>query len=698
MNGGRVLRAPRVIARRVGTNVERYRHALRPVLPDEELLRRAAAAVEPRELAASFRACETHFFFDAGDAERIARFLAERAPGWREHTIADADRIVSGVVRLLGADEVDVRGADGSTRWHEDMLAGYRWNPRTFYKQIEIPYDRADVKVPWELSRCQHLPTLGMAYLATGDERYAAAVTAQIDDWIAANRAGYGVNWACAMDVAIRAVNWLWAFRLVAGAPSLSDAFVVRLLASLVTHGRHVSGNIEIYQGVPSNHTLSDYTGLLYLGLLLPRALPEADAWTETAIDGIEHCMRVQVHADGVDFENSIAYHRLVLEMFLGCHLLAESNGRSFTVGYRDSLVRMLEFVGEYTRPDGLAPLVGDSDDGRLQILSRYFDWHPQDHRYVLGAGAAAFGRVDLASVAGGAPGVAEEAAWLVGTDASSWVLGLPREGRRSSHAFPEGGRYVMRAGDGNFALVSTDEVGTGGRGNHKHNDILSFELVVDGVPVAVDPGSYLYTSDRIARDAFRSTRSHNTLMVDREEQNEPIGPFWMRTDARVAINAWRPGEDLTVLDAEHSGYRRLPRPVTHRRCLCLRRDPFAFLVVDTLLGEGTHEVESFLHLATGGRVEEAVERPTIPDLDALTNATGAERPLAMRTAPAVRYTKDRLVVAIVPLNFGSVALEEGWVSPRYGRRERAPLVRLSGVMDAGTSVGYVVVAEARVT
>ena len=59
------------------------------------------------------------------------------------------------------------------------------------------------------------------------------------------------------------------------------------------------------------------------------------------------------------------------------------------------------------------------------------------------------------------------------------------------------------------------------GFGNHKHNDLLGFEYHVAGVPVIVDPGSYVYTSDPDARNLFRSTRSHNTLSVDGQEQNE---------------------------------------------------------------------------------------------------------------------------------------------------------------------------------
>ena len=35
----------------------------------------------------------------------------------------------------------------------------------------------------------------------------------------------------------------------------------------------------------------------------------------------------------------------------------------------RGRVRRMVDYVAHYTKPDGLAPQIGDNDDGRLQIL-----------------------------------------------------------------------------------------------------------------------------------------------------------------------------------------------------------------------------------------------------------------------------------------------------------------------------------------
>jgi hypothetical protein len=499
------------------------------------------------------------------------------------------------------------------------------------------------------------------------------------------------------MDVAIRAVNWLWAYHFVLDAPQVTDAFLVRLLASLLCHGRHVARNIEKYEsGITTNHTLADYVGLLYLGLLLPE-LADASDWVSNGYEGVLSCMRTQVAADGVDYENSIPYHRLVLEMFVGSYVLAERNKLSFPDDYRRSLEQMFVFVQHYTRPDGLAPLVGDNDDGRLQILSRYFDWHPQDHRYLLAVGAALFGRDDFVASVHGTPGVGEEAAWLLGSGALD-SISVRREGcgLLTSRAFGPSGRYVMRHRE-HHAVVCTDEVGTAGKGNHKHNDIFSYELSVGGVSMIVDPGSYLYTSDLSSRDRFRSTSAHNTVVIDGTEQNEFAGEFGMETNARVHVTQWRSEAGCDILDASHTGYCRLREPVTHRRTIVFSKDPFAWLVVDGIVGSGEHLVESFVHLAPGGEL--AANAPSLGSHIELTTARLAgmldmDEQLNVRPEQGMVFARNGVQIVIVPLNWGPFAVAEGWFAPRYGQRVRCDMLRLSARLPCPTAVGYLVVSK----
>jgi hypothetical protein len=682
---------PKRVARRVGDNLTAYRLAVVPQRPDDATLRRALPG--GADLAAVVgrlgRGEAPVPLFAAGQAEAVGAALERLVPGWAARTTRDADRIRGGTVRLLGADEV---ATGARPPWHEDVLTGYRWNPRTHHRRYELPVGRADVKVPWELSRCQHLTTLGMAYGVTGDSSYAGAVVAQVDDWIDANPPGLGINWGTAMEVAIRACNWLFAYELIRAAPVVTDDFRTRLLASLIAHARHVEANIEGHAGgITTNHTLANHTGLVYLGAALAD-LPEAQGWLATGLAGAERCMEQQVGADGVHYENSTSYHRLVLEMLLAVDVLAGRAGRPTSGAYRESLERMLEYTLAYTRPDGLAPLVGDNDDGRLHVLGRYFDWSPQDHRHLLGVGAALFGRDDFAAVAAASPDAIEETAWLLGADAAAALGAAGPPPALRSRAFAASGVYVMRSPDAH-ALVSADEVGTGGIGSHKHNDVLGYELSVDGVPVVVDPGTAAYTGDVAARERSRSTRSHSTVMVDGVEQNEPVEMFGLRPDARVEVAGWTTGPAADVLDAAHTGYERLPEPVAHRRRLVLGKEPFGWLVLDTLDGDGEHLAESFVQLAPEGtaRPLAAGGAELGAAVAALLRAHGRED-LTARPEAAVEYERPGVSVAVVPIDVERVEIEPGWHSPRYGRSVPAPRLRIARRMEAGTTAGYAIV------
>jgi hypothetical protein len=695
------------VARRVRVTVARYRHALQPSLSDAALLRRAGGpGCDVSSLVASFAARDR--FFAATDARRITRQLDRTVPEWTERTVRDAERIQAGQVRLLGADSINVRAGperdrDGcghpSLRWHEDLLSGYRWNPRRYYRQFEVPVNQADIKIPWELSRCQHLPILGMAYRASGNAAFVDEIIAQITDWMRSNRPGYGINWATAMEVAIRSVNWLWAYRLVADAPQVTDAFTVRLLASLLTHGRHIVRNIEGHAGgITTNHTLANYVGLVYLGLEL-EGLPEADEWLETGLNGIVECMAYQVAPDGAHFESSISYHRLVTEMFLGSYVLAEQSGRYLPEEYRSSLERMLEFTYYYTRPDGLAPLMGDNDDGRLQILCRYFQWNPQDHRHLLAIGAVLYNRGDFASVARTSPDAIEHTAWILGVNAVERLAAFPEEsGPRVSRSFRASGRFVMRHGK-HYALVGADAVGTAGLGSHKHNDILAYDLTVDGVPMIVDPGTGAYMRNVGERNRFRSTRAHNTVMVDGREQNEMIELFSMGCDAQVDVMRWDIDPGLDVFEAEHTGYQRLPDPITHRRLILFAKNPFTWLVLDTLLGEGEHFAESFVHLAPGGEVKapESHHGASCVGVDSVLGRLDRAGTAVERLEPAceyaVSYARGGVTITVVPINVQGMTVDNGWFSPRYGQRVPAPVLRLPVRVPAGrdrTTFGYV--------
>ncbi len=112
----------------------------------------------------------------------------------------------------------------------------------------------------------------------------------------------------------------------------------------------------------------------------------------------------------------------------------------------------------------------------------------------------------------------------------------------------------------------------------------------MDGVPVLVDPGSYVYTSDPEARNLFRSTRSTTPLSIDGEEQNE-IRPEWLFRMFEKAdpehLEVDRADGDCMRYRGRHHGYTRLPQPVVHERTFTFSRQRRVLTIGDVLRGSG---------------------------------------------------------------------------------------------------------------
>ncbi|MCH7551143.1 MAG: DUF86 domain-containing protein, partial [Proteobacteria bacterium] len=161
-------------------------------------------------------------------------------PGDAERILKAAGDALEGRVDLLGSGPVTL---GRPIPWHQDFKSGHRW-PIVMFRRIDVmDLGRdSDVKVPWELSRLQWLIPAGQAYLLTGDEKYAEAGRAVIEDWAAANPLAQGVNWACTMDVALRGITLVWLFRVFHQAAAWSDeGFRHDFLKLVYLHGAFTS-------------------------------------------------------------------------------------------------------------------------------------------------------------------------------------------------------------------------------------------------------------------------------------------------------------------------------------------------------------------------------------------------------------------------------------------------------------------------
>ena len=538
--------------------------------------------------------------------------------------------------------------------WLREPASGVRW-PLDFHADVALVRgDGSDVRVLWELNRLGHLLTLGRAYAAGGGEELAEEFFAQVESWAAQNPAGFGPNWACAMEVSLRAVNLLAALRLFRRSPALGEARLAALLALFDAHGRHVRRNLEYSYIATGNHYLSDVAGLVWLGVCLPE-LAAAEGWREFGLRELKRELDRQVLPDGADWESSTGYHRFALELFLYTFLLCRENGVEVEEEHWRRVRSMLEYLRAYLRPDGRAPLIGDTDGGRFLPLARR---GADEHAYLLGVGAAVF-KEPRFKVEAEPPG---EVFWLLGAG-GLWTydgLGAACAAPSGPEAFGHAGACVLREGD-LYLMLNAGGAGLGGRGAHGHNDALSVEVSACGVSFISDPGTYVYTSDLRARGRFRSTAYHSTVEVDGAEQNTTpeAAPFFNGGEARARLVAFASegGRDRAV--AEHRGYERLAAGrVAHRRSVTFDRRERYWLVEDVLSGAGTHDFRFVFHAAPGREVR-------------LFGRRGEESSGSSAVEIVDEATGARLVVASLD-GLDGAAVEPRWSSREYGSKQES--------------------------
>ena len=542
------------------------------------------------ELLAHFRNDREGRFFKGFSERENLNFYHEQFPAEEAELIASANRIVDEHRwPLLGFGE---KCFGEEIEWARDPLSSYVW-PLDYHGDIKLVRgDGSDVRVLWELNRLGHFVTLARAYFVTNDERYSAEFFSQLRSWDQQNPYGRGANWTCAMEVALRAMNLIAAFHIFRHSTFLETDALDLLLRLFQQHGDYISQHLEFSHIATSNHYLSDLAGLLWLGYFLPE-FRDGEIWVDAGWAGMLSEMEKQVLADGADFEASTGYHRFVLELFLYSFLLSELNEATrIKQKYWDKLHQMLIYVRSYLRPDGFAPVIGDTDSGQVLPIRRH---RSDDHAYLLAIGAVVFKDPGLKLERAEPP---EELFWILGEEGVRAFQEMSSSDRYAvSKAFPDAGTYIMRDGD-LYLCFNASDAGINGRGSHGHNDALSIEVSIGGRAFIVDPGTYVYSADLAKRHEFRSTAYHSTVKIDGREQNttELQTPFVIGNEARPRVLEWKTSDDFDKVVAEHYGY----APVTHRRTVTFNKRQRYWLIDDEFFGEGEHVYEVRFHFAPG--------------------------------------------------------------------------------------------------
>lgn len=528
--------------------------------------------------------------------------------------------------------------------WGLDPVTGEAWpGADTYCLDIDYRHSRArgDVKYVWEFNRLQMLQPLAANALLSGDDASLAAIDAAIASWHQSNPPFRGLGWSSGIEVALRAISLILACSLVGDrlAPETVNRVRAILAASSFWLGRFPSRFSSA-----NNHLVAELTGEYLIASAMPDLPRAASIAAKARANLVDEALR-QILPDGAGAEQSPSYAAFTVEMLLISARAAQAAGTPFPADVIARLGQFAEFVAWISSSEGRTAAIGDDDEGRVLTLAE------PEPTYVASVAVAA------AACAGhSSPLPAPRYLRNLVLGKSATAAG-PRSGLRT---FAAGGYSVWRGNcrDKQLDLIfDHGPLGYLSIAAHGHADALSLILSVNGRPVLVDPGTYLYQSGGAWRDWFRGTRAHNTLSIAGTDQSVISGPFNWSHKAAARLDEFRDGEHW-LISGSHDGY--LGRyGVRHQRTL--EKTAEGILVTDRLLGAGAPQpVEVSFQLA--------------PDLEAERQdrtmvVSRADQPLLRMVFPSPQ----------IAISAGGELGTGGWVSEGFGRKRPANRVSWRG-------------------
>ncbi len=405
---------------------------------------------------------------------------------------------------------------------------------------------KEDIRIRWEPSRLQQATAL-IAYSmdasqTKGGRAAKKAAKAIIFSWLENNPFLKGEDYLSAMECALRIPVFFYAIKCVGA--DLTERENTRLLKAIYLHTLYVSHHLSLYSSL-GNHTIAEAVGLVFGGAVF-RNTKKGGRWLRRGLNLLESELYHQVLDDGGPGEQSLTYHRFVLDLYWLAVDFIEKNRLSEVEHWKPSLISGEFFLNGFMDDKGGIPAIGDSDDG-------------------------------VAVAAGLKP------ARMSGETV-----------KKKRITFDHSGYSIIKENDFVFSF-DHGPLGMAPFHNHGHADALSITLSKSGYPLLVDSGTFRYNGVSAWRKYFKGTRAHNTVTIDDCDQAEQETSFIWGDPYHAKLTTVQETKGALFLQAEHDGYQRLKNPVRHRRSV-LYRDQAILLIKDIFFGTGRHSFELNFH------------------------------------------------------------------------------------------------------
>lgn len=443
---------------------------------------------------------------------------------------------------------------DNPINWHLSPFTRQCW-PQDTHWSVLPQFDSClgDIKDVWELARFGWSYVLVRHFARTGDKECPEIFWRYVESWIDANEPNSGVHWLSGQECALRMMAWcfsLFAYRNLEGT---TETRLHKLLLAIALQTERIEGFIAHAIRQKTNHALTEAAGLYTIGILFP-FFQRAPYWHKLGKKILEQEALRQIYDDGGYVQQSMNYHRLMLQTYLWVFRLAELYGDAFSSAIRDRVAAATDFLYQMQdEPSGRVPNYG-ANDGALILPLNNCDY--LDYRPVLQACRYLFHKDKLYK---DGPWD-EDMLWLFGPVAlNASHTYQPKTSRR----YDTSGYYTLRT-DNAWAMIRChtykDRVG--------HVDPLHLDLWADGENLLCDCGSYRYYAplESELEYYFKSIWAHNTLIINRKSPLRLASKFIWLPWPRAQVIKFDPQANSPVFTGRNFAYKHEKTKYEHQR------------------------------------------------------------------------------------------------------------------------------------
>lgn len=384
-----------------------------------------------------------------------------------------------------------------------------------------------------------------------------------VKNWIINNKnVGLGDGWH-PYTISLRLVNWIFAYSVFTKYLENDEEFNEEFLASIVTQSTFLLDNREY--DVVGNHLFENLKTLIIIGMFFG----ESKLGEKYLIIGEKEMLKQlseQFLEDGGHFELSAMYHSILLKGLTEMIYVYRNLEHEIPLEFSNVQKKALFYLENITHPDGEIPLFNDA---------------------AFGIANAPYYIVEFATEKKPKLSSLTFFDQLLVQNSSSPIEKMEIE---SNTFYAKHSGYLKSSDKKIFSIIDFGKPCPEYLPAHAHADIFSYEISFHGKRLVVDTGTYEYAGSK--RNYDRSTRAHNTLTINEENQSEVWGSFRVANRAVPTVHSFKEDGDFTEILASHDGYNKKFGTLHYRKYIHVYNE--AIIVLDFV--NSKEKIESFIH------------------------------------------------------------------------------------------------------